>query len=50
MLEIWTDIRKRARKKDIKLPDIIPIVLYNGEEKLLDSIDYKEILFKIYHL
>ena len=49
MTEIWRDIMKNteaniAEKKDFRLPVIVPIVLYNGENKWTAPLNFKEYL------
>ncbi|KKC30248.1 Rpn family recombination-promoting nuclease/putative transposase [Caldanaerobacter subterraneus KAk] len=49
MVEIWRSIlkdvpKKESRKKDFKLPVIVPIVLYNGSRKWTAKTSYKETL------
>jgi len=49
MVEIWRDIlkntdNKEAKRKDFKLPSIIPIILYNGAGKWTVSRNFKETL------
>ncbi len=49
MVEIWRDMLKNikkseARRKDFKLPSIIPIVLYNGAGKWTVCRNFREIL------
>nr|WP_277397855.1 Rpn family recombination-promoting nuclease/putative transposase [Natranaerofaba carboxydovora] len=49
MTEIWRDIIKntdpqKAARKDFRLPVIVPIVLYNGENKWTVPLNFKEYL------
>ena len=49
MTEIWRDIMKNteaktAERKDFRLPVIVPIVLYNGENKWTAPLNFKEYL------
>ncbi|NLL05206.1 MAG: DUF4351 domain-containing protein [Clostridiaceae bacterium] len=51
MVEIWRNIlkktdKKEARRKDFKLPVIIPCVLYNGSEKWTAKRSFKETLYE----
>ena len=49
MVEVWRDILKNEtkadrRRKDFKLPAVVPIVLYNGKNKWTARTSFKEIL------
>ncbi|HBJ2623327.1 Rpn family recombination-promoting nuclease/putative transposase [Clostridium botulinum] len=49
MTEIWRDVLKNTEKnerkrKNFKLPSIVPIVLYNGKNKWSAKVNFKEIL------
>ena len=49
MTEIWRDIlrdtpRKEARRKDFRLPAVVPIVLYNGKNNWTACRSYRETL------
>jgi hypothetical protein len=49
MVEIWRDVlkntkRNEAEQKEFKLPVIVPIVLYNGENNWTAKMSYKETL------
>ena len=51
MVEIWRNViketeKKEARRKDFRLPVIIPCVLYNGSGKWTANRSFKEILFE----
>ncbi len=51
MVEIWRNIlketdKKEARRKDFRLPVIIPCVLYNGSDNWTAKRSFKETLFK----
>ncbi len=51
MVEIWRNIlketdKREARRKDFKLPVIIPCVLYNGSEKWTAKRSFKETLYE----
>lgn len=51
MVEIWRTVlkdtcKKEVRKKDFRLPVIIPCVLYNGTDKWTAKRSFKETLFK----
>lgn len=49
MVEVWRDILKNEtkadrRRKDFKLPAVVPIVLYNGKNKWTAKTNFKEML------
>lgn len=49
MVEVWRDILKNStksdrRRKEFKLPAVVPIVLYNGKNKWSAKTSFKEIL------
>lgn len=49
MVEVWRDILKNStkadrRRKEFRLPAVIPIVLYNGKHKWTAKTSFKEIL------
>jgi predicted transposase/invertase (TIGR01784 family) len=49
MVEIWRDVLKdtagsEARRKDFRLPSIVPIILYNGDNRWTVPLRYKEVL------
>jgi hypothetical protein len=51
MVEIWRNVlketdKKEARRKDFRLPVIIPCVLYNGSNNWTAKKSFKETLFK----
>jgi len=51
MVEIWRNVlketdKKEARRKDFRLPVIIPCVLYNGTNNWTAKKSFKETLFK----
>jgi len=51
MVEIWGNVlketdKKEVRRKDFRLPVIIPCVLYNGSNNWTAKKSFKETLFK----
>jgi predicted transposase/invertase (TIGR01784 family) len=49
MVEVWRDILKNStkadrRRKEFRLPAVVPIVLYNGKNKWTANTSFKEIL------
>ena len=49
MVEVWRDILKNStksdrRRKEFRLPAVVPIVLYNGKNKWTAKTSFKEIL------
>lgn len=49
MVEVWRDILKNStkadrRRKEFRLPAVVPIVLYNGKSKWTAKTSFKEIL------
>ncbi|WMJ82291.1 Rpn family recombination-promoting nuclease/putative transposase [Clostridium sp. MB40-C1] len=49
MTEIWRDVlkntlKKDRRKKEFKLPSVVPIVIYNGKNRWTANTNFKEML------